>query len=92
MSTSPDGPRSSVSSPTPQATLPQDSIIEAPTAAERLRALAHYLDLPWTWLIHRCGQVGKYGTSDLIQSRSRLVSAAGLDTACSYVGALPTDS
>ncbi|MER6612568.1 hypothetical protein [Streptomyces xantholiticus] len=69
-----------------------DSIIEAPTAAERLRALAHYLDLPWTWLIHRCGQLGKYGTSGLIQSRSRLVSAAGLDAACSYVGALPTDS
>ncbi|MFD4144363.1 helix-turn-helix domain-containing protein [Streptomyces sp. NPDC058572] len=68
------------------------SIIEAPTAAERLRALAHYLDLPWSWLIHRCGQLGKHGTSGLIQSRSRLVSAAGLDAACSYVGALPTDS
>lgn len=69
-----------------------DSIIEAPTAAERLRALAHYLDLPWAWLIHRCAQLGKYGTSGLIQSRSRLVSAAGLDAACSYVGALPIDS
>ncbi|WP_328402582.1 hypothetical protein OHS70_30330 [Streptomyces sp. NBC_00390] len=68
-----------------------DSIIEAPTAGQRLRALAHYLDLPWTWLIHRCGQLGKYGTSGLIQSRSRLVSAVGLDAACSYVGALPTD-
>jgi transcriptional regulator with XRE-family HTH domain len=37
-----------------------DSITEAPTAAERPRALAHYLDLPWTWLIHRCGAACSY--------------------------------
>ncbi len=69
-----------------------ESLLEAPTAPERLRALANYLDLPWAWLVRRCGQLGKYGTAGLIQSRSRLVSAAGLDAACAYVGALPADS
>lgn len=68
-----------------------DSIIEAPTAAQRLRELAQYLDLPWGWLIQRCAQLGKQGTSGLIQARSRLVSAAGIDAACAYVGSLPAD-
>ncbi|MFK0112499.1 multiprotein-bridging factor 1 family protein [Streptomyces sp. NPDC091217] len=68
-----------------------DSITAAPTPAGRLRALAHYLDLPWSWLIERCGQLARYGSSGLVQSRSRLVSAAGIDAACTYVGSLPTD-
>ncbi|WP_449352720.1 helix-turn-helix domain-containing protein [Streptomyces shaanxiensis] len=68
-----------------------DSITAAPTAAGRLRALAQYLDLPWSWLIHRCGQLARYGSSGLIQSRSRLVSAAGVDAACAYVASLPAD-
>lgn len=68
-----------------------DSITAAPTAAGRLRALAQYLDLPWSWLIERCGQLARYGSSGLIQSRSRLVSAAGIDAACAYVGSLPAD-
>lgn len=68
-----------------------DSLTAAPTAAGRLRALAQYLDLPWSWLIQRCGQLARYGSSGLIQSRSRLVSAAGIDAACAYVASLPTD-
>lgn len=68
-----------------------DSITAAPTAAGRLRALAQYLELPWSWLIDRCGQLARYGSSGLVQSRSRLVSAAGIDAACAYVGSLPTD-
>jgi D-serine deaminase-like pyridoxal phosphate-dependent protein len=67
------------------------SVIDAPTAAARLRALANYLDLPWAWLIERCAALGRYGASGLIESRSRLVSAAGIDAACTYVGALPAD-
>jgi hypothetical protein len=67
------------------------SLIDAPTAASRLRALANYLDLPWAWLIERCAALGRYGASGLIESRSRLVSAAGIDAACTYVGALPAD-
>ncbi|MFK4103208.1 multiprotein-bridging factor 1 family protein [Streptomyces sp. NPDC019531] len=68
-----------------------DSLTAAPTAAGRLRALAQYLDLPWAWLIQRCGQLARYGSSGLIQSRSRLVSAAGIDAACAYVASLPAD-
>lgn len=68
-----------------------DSLTAAPTAAGRLRALAQYLDLPWSWLIQRCGQLARYGSSGLIQSRSRLVSASGIDAACAYVASLPTD-
>ncbi|MFF1446151.1 multiprotein-bridging factor 1 family protein [Streptomyces sp. NPDC058295] len=68
-----------------------DSLTAAPTAAGRLRALAQYLDLPWSWLIQRCGQLARYGSSGLIQSRSRLVSAAGIDAACAYVASLPAD-
>ncbi|MGW7645439.1 helix-turn-helix domain-containing protein [Streptomyces bobili] len=66
-----------------------DSITAAPTPAGRLRALAQYLELPWSWLIERCGQLAQHGSSGLIQSRSRLVSAAGIDAACTYVGSLP---
>ncbi|MER6160912.1 helix-turn-helix transcriptional regulator [Streptomyces sp. NPDC001868] len=68
-----------------------DSLTAAPTAAGRLRALAQYLDLPWSWLIQRCGQLARYGSSGLTQSRSRLVSAAGIDAACAYVASLPAD-
>ncbi|MFF4542186.1 helix-turn-helix domain-containing protein [Streptomyces aureus] len=66
------------------------SITAAPTSAERLRALAQYLELPWSWLIDRCGQLARHGSSGLIQSRSRLVSGAGIDAACEYVGSLPS--
>ncbi|MGW2706899.1 helix-turn-helix domain-containing protein [Streptomyces sp. NPDC001340] len=69
----------------------EDSLASASTAAGRLRALAQYLELPWSWLIERCGQLARHGSSGLIQSRSRLVSAAGIDAACAYVGSLPTD-
>lgn len=67
------------------------SVTAAPTSAGRLRALAQYLDLPWAWLIQRCAQLARLGSSGLIQSRSRLVSPAGIDTACKYVGSLPVD-
>ncbi|MEU6071399.1 helix-turn-helix transcriptional regulator [Streptomyces sp. NPDC047082] len=67
------------------------SITAASTAAGRLRALSQYLELPWSWLIERCNQLARYGSSGLIQSRSRLVSAGGIDAACTYVGSLPAD-
>ncbi|MFI1726420.1 multiprotein-bridging factor 1 family protein [Streptomyces sp. NPDC020489] len=68
-----------------------DSLTAALTAAGRLRALAQYLDLPWSWLIQRCGQLARHGSSGLIQSRSRLVSPAGVDAACAYAASLPVD-
>jgi len=62
------------------------SLIEARTAEGRLRALAGYLDLPWSWLVERCAALGVVGAAGLIQPRSRLLSTAGIDAACSYVG------
>jgi hypothetical protein len=67
-----------------------DTILSGPDPVTRLRALASYLDLPWAWLVQRCAEVGRRGTSGLIRSRSRLVSPVGMDAALSYVGALPT--
>jgi transcriptional regulator with XRE-family HTH domain len=67
------------------------SQIDAPTATGRLRELAQYLDLPWSWMVERCAALGRYGTAGLIESRSRLVSSTGMDAACTYVGALPSD-
>ena len=68
------------------------SIIKAPTPAARLRTLATYLDLPWAWLVARCAALSQHGTAGLVQARSRLVSVAGVDAACAYVGALPVGS
>jgi DNA-binding XRE family transcriptional regulator len=64
------------------------SIIEAAGPARRLSALADYLELDRAWLSRRCAEIGTQGTSSLIQSRSRLISPTGLDTACRYVGSL----
>lgn len=68
------------------------SIISGASSTDRLRALAQYLDLPWAWLIRRCGALGRQGAAGLIQPRSRLVSAAGIDAACRFVGKLPITS
>jgi transcriptional regulator with XRE-family HTH domain len=64
------------------------SIIAAAAPARRLSALADYLELDRAWLSRRCAEIGTQGTSSLVQSRSRLISPAGLDTACRYVGSL----
>ena len=64
------------------------STISGPTSQDRLRALASYLDLPWSWLVSRCAALGRYGTANLLQPRSRLVSTAGIDAACAFVGSL----
>lgn len=64
------------------------SVIAGPTPPARLRALADYLDLDWAWLIRRCADLGDYGTAGLAQPRSRLLSTAGLDKACRFLGGL----
>jgi hypothetical protein len=64
------------------------SIIEGPNPAARLQALASYLDLDWTWLTQRCWQLAQYGTTKLISTMGRLVSSAGMDAACAFVGSL----
>ena len=64
------------------------SVNSAATAGGRVRAFADYLDLDWNWLTNRCAQLGDCGTDGLVQPRSRLLSTAGLDRACRYVGEL----
>jgi hypothetical protein len=62
------------------------SATQALAAQMRLRTFADYLDLDWVWLRNRCAALAQHGTSGFIHARSRLVSAAGLDTACAFVG------
>lgn len=64
------------------------SHIEAPSPARRLEALADFLNLEWGWLVRRSAEIARKGTYGLVQGRSRLISSAGLDAACAYVGSL----
>jgi transcriptional regulator with XRE-family HTH domain len=68
------------------------SILAGRTAPDRLRAFADYLDLDWSWLVSRCSELGDYGVAGLAQVRSRLLSTAGADRACRFVGDLGRDS
>jgi len=61
------------------------SVIEAETPAGRLQALAGYLDVDWAWMQDRCRSLARAGTSGLLRPRSRHISAAGVDAACSYL-------
>ncbi|GAA0955596.1 hypothetical protein [Nonomuraea longicatena] len=61
------------------------SIIEAKTPAGRLRALAAYLELDWSWLTGRCRALAHVGTAGLLRPRSRLISVAGIDAACAFI-------
>jgi transcriptional regulator with XRE-family HTH domain len=62
------------------------SVTRGTTACERLRDLAGYLQLDWTWLTRRCAELGEYGSGGLARPRSRLLSLEGLDRACRFVG------
>ncbi len=62
------------------------SVIEGETAAGRLQALAWYLDVDWSWIQDRCRSLARVGTAGLLRPRSRHISTAGVDIACSYLG------
>jgi hypothetical protein len=64
------------------------SIIDQPTAARRLEALAGYLNIPWRWFRQRCTELSAVGAGGIAQPRSRLLSTMGLDLALSYVASL----
>jgi hypothetical protein len=64
------------------------SVIDAPSPAGRLRALAGYLGVDWAWLQRRCAGLAHAGTAGLLRPRSRHMSTVGVDTACSYVAGL----
>jgi hypothetical protein len=64
-----------------------DSVIAAPSSAQRLERLAHYLGMDWRWLQRRASEIAPDGWAGLVQPRSRLLSAAGLDLATRYLAA-----
>jgi hypothetical protein len=68
------------------------SAIEAASPAGRMQALAQYLELDVSWLRSRCRELGRHGTARMAHPRSRLLSTAGLDAACTFVGSLPAAS
>jgi hypothetical protein len=68
------------------------STIKCDTSGGRLRGLADYLELDWGWLRRRCADLGAHGCGGLAQPRSRLLSLAGLDQACRFVGSLGGDA
>lgn len=62
------------------------SVIQAPTPHGRLAALSDFLSLDWNWLRRRCRELGTGSAAGLVRPSSRLLSVAGLDAACRYVG------
>ena len=64
------------------------SVIAGETPRDRLRAFADYLGLDWSWLTRRCEELGDYGVAGLASPRSRHLSTAGADRACSFIGGL----
>jgi transcriptional regulator with XRE-family HTH domain len=62
------------------------SVAVGQTPGARLSALASYLDLDWAVLARRCADVSEYGLGGLVAPRSRLLSSAGADRACQFVG------
>jgi hypothetical protein len=62
------------------------SVIDAPSPARRLQAMAGYLGIDWSWLRGRCRQVAQAGTGPLLRPCSRHISTAGVDVACAYIG------
>jgi transcriptional regulator with XRE-family HTH domain len=64
------------------------SVVEAAVPQGRLRVLADYLSLDWTWLTQRSVGLGAGGCGRLVRPRSRLLSLAGIDEALRFVGAM----
>jgi transcriptional regulator with XRE-family HTH domain len=68
----------------------EESLIDQPTSAARLEAIASYLSVPWRWFRRRCQELAVAGVGDIAQPRSRLLSTQGLNTAIRYVAYLDT--
>ncbi|MFC6083714.1 hypothetical protein [Sphaerisporangium aureirubrum] len=64
------------------------SVIESRDPARRMRSLADYLALDWAWLQTRCQALAQVGSASLLRPRSRLISVAGIDVACTYINDL----
>ncbi|WP_331762283.1 transcriptional regulator, XRE family protein (plasmid) [Streptomyces sp. NBC_01527] len=64
------------------------NLVDGPTPAIRLRALAEYLDLDWTWLLVRCRALAEEGTANMLRPRSRLLTLQALDQTLHFIGTL----
>jgi hypothetical protein len=64
------------------------SVTAGASPQDRLKAFAGYLQLDWPTTIRRCAELGRYGLEGLMAPRSRLLSVAGAERACQFVGRL----
>lgn len=64
------------------------SVTDGASPEDRLRAFASYLQLDWPTATRRCAELGGYGLEGLMAPRSRLLSVAGAERACQFIGRL----
>ncbi len=64
------------------------SVTDGASPEDRLKAFASYLQLDWPAVTHRCAELGRYGLEGLMMPRSRLLSVAGAERACQFIGRL----
>ncbi|MFI6689384.1 transcriptional regulator, XRE family protein [Streptomyces sp. NPDC050485] len=64
------------------------SLVDGPTPAARLAALADYLDLDWAWLTGRCRGLAEEGITSMLRPRSRLLTLQALDQTLRFIGRL----
>jgi hypothetical protein len=67
------------------------SVIGRVSAPARLRALADYLSVDWSWLAGRCRELAAYSAAGIAQPRSRHLSVAGVDRACDFLAVCDAD-
>ncbi|MEV4267732.1 hypothetical protein [Kribbella sp. NPDC049584] len=68
----------------------EESLVAGSTPDRRLRAIASYLGVQWSWFKRRCGELAVAGVDDIAHPRSRLLSTRGLNTAIRYVAYIDT--
>ncbi|GAA3390729.1 hypothetical protein [Cryptosporangium minutisporangium] len=61
------------------------------TPAARLRSLADYLELDWSWVTRRCRELSEYGLVDMLRPRSRLLTLSQVDFVLAFLGKLDAD-
>jgi hypothetical protein len=64
------------------------TVLPGASPRDRLQALADYLDLDWSWLVRRATELADSGIAGLCAPRSRLLSTAGFDQACTFLSDL----
>lgn len=64
------------------------SVMQGGDPESRLRSLAGYLEIPWSWLVTRCREVGECGAASIVRPRSRHLSVDALDDVFQFLGGL----